>query len=188
MYVFDKPKLQTAFLTADVATVEPLPDLAQDRRPTVRTNSPPHGSPVPHDLKTSGSSDYAYTYSGMGLWGRGEATGLEHDLSPSEHIAVVRCVFNRLPQNRAGSVAVTLKTVTQGLVVRIPGYSDWNFCHFPQSLQVNVRTESPLRHDWLLINPSPLTIYQSVMRRHALWGTDNEVKQTRKERLSFCIL
>jgi len=26
------------------------------------------------------------------------------------------------------------------------------------------------------------------MRRHALWGTDNEVKQTRKERLSFCIL
>jgi hypothetical protein len=69
MYVYDKLKLRTAFLPADVATVEPLPDVAQDRRPTVRTNSLPQGSPVPHDLKTSGSSDYAYTYAGMGLCG-----------------------------------------------------------------------------------------------------------------------
>lgn len=76
MYVFDKPKLQTAFLPADVATVEPLPDLAQDLRPAVRTNSPPHVSPVPYDLKTSGSSDYAYTYAGMRLCGGGMPPGL----------------------------------------------------------------------------------------------------------------
>jgi len=101
MCVFDKPKLQTAFLPADVATVEPLPDLAQDRRPTVRTNSPPHGSPVSHDLKTSGSSDYAYTYAGMGLRGGGGCHRLGFDISPSEHIAVVQCLFNILPQNRA---------------------------------------------------------------------------------------
>jgi hypothetical protein len=66
MYVFGKPKLLTAFLPADVSTVEPPPDLAQDRRPTVRTNSLPHVSPMAHDLKTLASSDYAYTYPGMG--------------------------------------------------------------------------------------------------------------------------
>ena len=75
MYVFDKSKLLTVFLPADVATVEPLPDVAQDRRPTVRTNSPPHGLPMAHDLKTLASSDYAYTYPGMGLCG-GRGGGL----------------------------------------------------------------------------------------------------------------
>jgi hypothetical protein len=51
--------------------MEPPPDVEQDRRPAVRTNMPPHlppsynGSPVHHDLKTLGSSDYAYTYSGI---------------------------------------------------------------------------------------------------------------------------
>jgi hypothetical protein len=54
--------------------MEPPPDVEQDRRPAVRTNTPPHlpssykGSPAHHDLKTLGSSDYAYTYSGMGIW------------------------------------------------------------------------------------------------------------------------
>jgi len=118
-YMFDKPKLQTAFLPADVATVEPLPDVAQDRHPTVRTNSPPHGSPVPHDLRTSGSSDYAYTYAGMGLCVRGVgggATGLEHDINPSHYIAVVLCltVYRKTEQVNA---AVTGKPGTQGLVV-----------------------------------------------------------------------
>lgn len=48
--------------------MEPPPDVEQDRRPAVRTNMPPHsynGSPAHHDLKTLGSSDYAYTYSGV---------------------------------------------------------------------------------------------------------------------------
>jgi hypothetical protein len=63
----------SVFLPTDVATVEPPPDVEQDRRPAVRTNMPPqlppsyNGSPVHHDLKTVGSSDYAYTYSGMGI-------------------------------------------------------------------------------------------------------------------------
>ena len=101
MYVFDKSKLLTVFLPADVATVEPLPDVAQDRRPTVRTNSPPHGLPMAHDLKTLASSDYAYTYPGMGLCG-GRGGGLEHDINHSEHIAVVQCLVFSLLQNRAG--------------------------------------------------------------------------------------
>lgn len=100
-YVFDKPKLQTAFLPADVATVEPLSDVAQDRRPTVRTSSPPHGSPVPHDLKTSGSSDYAYTYAGMGLCGGGMPLAWNMMLA-LQYIAVAQCLFSSLLQNRAG--------------------------------------------------------------------------------------
>ncbi|XP_069705744.1 uncharacterized protein [Periplaneta americana] len=56
----------------DVSPQDPPSDVAQDRRPSVRTNMTPHqtssydGPPVHHhDLKTSGSSDYAYTYPGV---------------------------------------------------------------------------------------------------------------------------
>jgi hypothetical protein len=58
-------------LPTDAASTDPLPVVTQDSRPAVRTISPPHlpaaydGSPVVHhDLKTSGTSDYAYTFAG----------------------------------------------------------------------------------------------------------------------------
>lgn len=58
-------------LPTDVATLQPPTDVAQARHPTVRTSIQPHlsatvydGSPVHHDLKPSGSSDFAYTYQG----------------------------------------------------------------------------------------------------------------------------
>jgi hypothetical protein len=49
--------------------------------------------------------------------GRGDATGLEHDISPSERIAVFGvCVTVDRKTEQVG-VAVTIKTGTQGLVV-----------------------------------------------------------------------
>lgn len=66
-------------------------------------------------------------------------------------------MFNSLRKTEQVSAAVTLKTGTHGLVFWIPGCSDWNFRHFPQSLQAN---------GTISITPR-LTPYQSITINHS---------------------
>jgi tryptophan synthase beta subunit len=69
----------------------------------------------------------------MQVWGCAgggeDATGMEHDNSPSEHIAIVQCLTVYCKTEQV-SAAAPLKTGTQGLVVRIPGYLTETFIIF----------------------------------------------------------